>query len=233
MALVKYGGGITQMSGSIAGNTFARNRNGNYVRARTKPVNPNSTAQIVMRQAVAYFTARWHEVLDSTMRNTWIAYANAVAFKNKLGETTYLSGFNMYIRYNTFRLQNGNSKADSCLGPQALPGKDPAYSVLAYASTNKIYVSWDADLPWTDIAASILGVYCGQPQLATRNFFAGPWKNGGPIPGNQTPPYQMTAPYTLVTGQKIWTYARIATGPTDGRLSEPMISSTIVAAAPP
>ncbi|GAI58374.1 unnamed protein product, partial [marine sediment metagenome] len=39
MALVKYGGGITQMSGSIAGNTFARNRYGNYVRSRTKPIN--------------------------------------------------------------------------------------------------------------------------------------------------------------------------------------------------
>ena len=41
MALVKYGGGIIQMSGSMAGNTFARNRYGNYMRARTKPVNPN------------------------------------------------------------------------------------------------------------------------------------------------------------------------------------------------
>ncbi|GAH50296.1 unnamed protein product, partial [marine sediment metagenome] len=45
MALVKLGGGIVQISGSIAGNTFARNRFGNYMRSRTKPVNPNSTRQ--------------------------------------------------------------------------------------------------------------------------------------------------------------------------------------------
>ncbi|GAH13494.1 unnamed protein product, partial [marine sediment metagenome] len=49
MSLVKYGGGIVQMSGSIAGNTFARNRYGNYVRARTKPINPNSDRQVVVR----------------------------------------------------------------------------------------------------------------------------------------------------------------------------------------
>ncbi|GAH28464.1 unnamed protein product, partial [marine sediment metagenome] len=38
MALVKYGAGIIQMSGSIAGDVHARNRFGNYIRPRTKPV---------------------------------------------------------------------------------------------------------------------------------------------------------------------------------------------------
>jgi hypothetical protein len=233
MALIKLGSIATGISGSIAGVTYARNSAGYYGRARTYPVNPNTTAQIVMRSAVKYFTARWHEVLTSTMRNTWNAYAQSVSMKNKLGESIKLSGFNMYVRYNTFRIQNGNSKADSCLGAHSLPGADAAFSVLAYASVNKIYVTWDPLLEWCSIPASILGVYCGQPQLSTRNFFGGPWKNGGPIPGNQTPPYQMTAPYTLTTGAKIWVYSRIATGPTDGRLSEPMYASTIVVAAPP
>ena len=31
MALIKYGGGIVHASGSLAGNTFARNKYGNYM----------------------------------------------------------------------------------------------------------------------------------------------------------------------------------------------------------
>ncbi|GAI01350.1 unnamed protein product, partial [marine sediment metagenome] len=45
MALIKYGGGIVQISGSIAGTVFARNKMGNYARPRTKPVNPRTARQ--------------------------------------------------------------------------------------------------------------------------------------------------------------------------------------------
>jgi len=39
MALIRFGGGIVQMLGSIGGTTFARNASGNYARARTTPAN--------------------------------------------------------------------------------------------------------------------------------------------------------------------------------------------------
>ncbi|GAH66828.1 unnamed protein product, partial [marine sediment metagenome] len=99
-ALVKYGGGIIQMSGSIAGNTHARNRYGNYVRARTKPVNPNSARQIKIRAVIAELTERWLNTLTDNQRTAWATYAAAIAMKNKLGETIHLSGFNHYIRSN-------------------------------------------------------------------------------------------------------------------------------------
>jgi hypothetical protein len=233
MALVKYGGGIIQLSGSIAGNTFARNRNGNYVRAKTKPVNPNSTLQAAMRTFMAFLTARWHDTLSAGQRTAWNAYANAVAMKNKLGETTYLSGFNHYLRVNTVRLQLENSKCDEGPVVLALPEKDPTLILAAYASTQKLSITRDTALPWCGIPASVMGIWCGSPQLITRNFFAGPWKKAGSIPGNGVTPTLITSPFTLIAGQKIWVYARIATGPTDSRLSEPMIMSCTVAAAPP
>lgn len=221
------------MSGSIAGTVFARNRFGNYCRPRTKPVNPRSTGQEIIRTAMKFFSERWHDTLDATMRSTWATWAAAVPYKNRLGEVVYVTGFNAYIGYNVFRSQMGNSKADSCLGPPAKIEGDTGFSVAAYASTQKISVTWTADLPWTSIAASILGIYQGQPQIATRNFFGGPWKICGPIPGNQVPPYLMTPAFALVTGQKIWVYGRIGTGPLDGRLSAPMIASCTVLATPP
>lgn len=81
MALVKYGAGIIQMSGSIAGNVHARNRFGNYVRPRTKPVNPNSIRQEAARAIVSYLAEYWHQDLDDVQRNLWDVYAAAVAMK--------------------------------------------------------------------------------------------------------------------------------------------------------
>ena len=230
MALVKYGGGIIQASGSIAGTTHARNRYGNYIRARTKPVNPRSIRQTNVRGYIGLLAQRWHDTLTAGMRITWNTYANAVAMKNRLGETTYMTGFNHYLRTNTVRLQCENSKCDNGPTVLSLPEKDPTFAVSASAATQLLTITFDDTLPWTDIAASILGVWMGEPQLVTRNFFGGPWKYAGNIPGNQESPKTMAPPMTLVAGQKIWVYGRIATGPTDSRLSEPMYASCTVGA---
>jgi hypothetical protein len=233
MALVKFGGGVTQMSGSIAGNVHARNRFGNYIRPRTKPVNPNTVAQNTIRTIMSYLVQYWHDTLPAAQRIAWATYASAVAMKNRLGETVYLTGFNHFLRVNSVRKQMENSLCP--LGPTelTLPEKDTALVIAAYASTQKVSVTRSTDLPYNGIPASIMGLWMGQPQGKTRNFFNGPWKKMGSIPGNGTSPTLMDPPYTLVTGQKIWVYARISTGPTDSRLSEPMVVSCTVLAAPP
>jgi len=107
MALVKFGGGITQMSGSVGGTTFARNRYGNYARAKTKPVNPNTAAQAAIRSALSELTVLWSQTLSAAQRTAWNLYGASVAMKNRLGETTYLTGFNHYIRSNVMRNRVG------------------------------------------------------------------------------------------------------------------------------
>jgi len=233
MASVKYGGGIVQMSGSIAGSVFARNRFGNYARPRTKPVNPSSTRQVFIRTALSYLTVYWNETLPAAQRTAWNTYAAAIAMKNRLGETIYLTGFNHFLRSNIVRLQLGQNLVP--LGPTilSLPDKDPTFAIAGYADTQLISVTWDTELPWGDIAASVMGFWQGQPQLITRNFFNGPWRMGGSVPGNGASPTTFTAPFTLVTGQKVWCYARISTGPTDSRLSEAFTAvCTVLATAP-
>lgn len=233
MASIKFGGGITAMSGSIGGSTYARNRFGYYLRPRTKPVNPNSSLQVVVRTAMAFFTQRWHDTLTSAQRIAWATYAAAVPVKNRLGETVYITGFNWYLAVNIVRSQMENSKCDPGPTTLTLVESDPAFSVAAYASTQKLNIVHDPLLPWCGIPASILGIYMGQPQGSTRNFFNGPWKKVGPIPGNAVSPTLMDPPFTLVTGQKVWVYGRIATGPTDSRIGPPMVASCTVLAAPP
>lgn len=232
MALIKYGLGITQISGSQGGTTFARNRYGNYTRAKTKPVNPNSVSQVLARSAVGALTQRWRVSLSAAQRTAWQTYANAVAMKNKLGETIYLSGFNHYIRSNSYLSYTGVAEIDAGPTVLALPEKDPTLAVAISVATQQISVTFDNALPWANEDGGFLIIYQGEPQNATRNFFAGPWKYCYRIEGDSVAPPAspgaISVQYTAVLGQKSWVYARVFRA--DGRLSEPMVVSCIIGA---
>ncbi len=223
MALVKYGGGIIQMSGSIAGNTLARNRYGNYMRARTKPINPKSERQMSARGVIQYLTEYWHETLDATQRGAWANYAAAVAMKNKLGETIKLSGFNHFIRSNTSRLSANLAIVPDGPTTPALPAIDPGFLFTTSAYYQKLVIQYTPDAPWSKENGAALIVHAGRPQLETRNFFGGPWRAAGKLEGNDvTPPEQQTMlepQFTLTAGQRIWCFHLIAMA--DGRLSSP------------
>ena len=232
MALVKYGGGVIQMSGSLAGVTHARNRFGNYMRARTKPVNPNSLAQGGVRDAMSFLTNAWSATVSANQRSAWATYAAAVAMKNRLGETVYLTGFNHFLRSN-MQYMNINQvyKAD---GPTTLvlPAKDTAFTIAGSVATQLLSVAFDPALEWNHEATGTFQVFMGQPRGQTRLFFAGPWKWAAALYGSvgapNTSPQTMAAPFVLVLGQLVTCYARIRRG--DGRLSEPFTASFTVGA---
>lgn len=232
MALVRYGGGIIQMSGSIAGNTHARNRYGNYVRARTKPTNPNTDLQVAIRSIVAQLADRWSQTVTAVQRTAWGLYASSVAMKNKLGETVYLSGFNHYIRSNSARLQAGGTVVDD--GPVIfeIPDHDPTFTVSASEATQMLSFVFDNTLAWANEAGGHLIKFQGQPQNAQRNFFAGPWRLIGKVDGvAETPPTspdEEAAVFAFAEGQHQWVYARISRA--DGRLSEVFRASCFCAA---
>ncbi len=222
MALVRYGGGIVQMSGSIAGDTFARNRYGNYVRARTKPVNPNTALQQQVKGALAYITTMWSQTLTANQRAAWNLYAANVAMKNRLGEVINLTGFNHFIRSATFRKRYGGGGYLD--GPVIfeLPDKDPTFSITASEATQQITCAYDAGMAWNSEIGACLVMFVGVPQNAQRNFFAGPWQLSAWLPGDDVAPpaspVVIPAKWAIAAGQRIWVYARITRA--DARLSE-------------
>lgn len=232
MALVKFGGGIVQMSGSIAGNTFARNRSGNYCRARTKPINPNTSNQQVIRAALTALSTRWSQTLTAAQRTAWNLYASSVAMKNALGEVIYLSGYNQYLRSNVIREQSGLTIIDA--GPTIfeLPEKDSTLAIAASEGSQEISVTFDDSKDWVGESGAHLITFQGQPQNAQRNFFAGPWRLMGVVDGDDTTP--PTSPdaeavaFVIAELQRQWTYARISRA--DGRLSEPFRADCFCAA---
>jgi len=222
MALVKYGGGIIQMTGSLAGTTHARNRYGNYARARTKPINPKTDLQTTIRAALSTLTTRWSQTLTPVQRTAWNLYGTSVAMKNRLGEVMYLTGFNHYIRSNVLLLRATAPVIDEAPVIFELPETDPTFAVAISEATQLITVTFDAGADWDNEDGGHMFIEMGQPQNAQRNFFDGPWRYCGQIPGATGAPLAspQTKPCEFVAseGQRVWCYARIARA--DGRISE-------------
>jgi hypothetical protein len=212
MALIKFGGGIVQMSGSIAGNTFARNRFGNYSRSRTTPVNPRSTDQSKVRLILAYLVEYWNEELTPAERAQWATYAAAVSMTNRLGDSIKCTGFNHFIRGNSLRARFGGAPVDAGPAVLTLPPTDPTYAITASVATQLISVTFNNGGDWATEAGAYMMFFQGRPQVATRNFFAGPWRYAGQIDGAAVPPVSpapCAAVFPLVLGQRIWLAARI------------------------
>ncbi len=232
MALLKFGGGITEMRGSAGGNTYSRNRFGAYMRNRTKPVNPNTDRQGVVKAAMAFLTDRWSQTLTANQRTAWNLYGSSVAMLNRLGETIYLTGFNHYIRSNLSRKQAQRPVIDA--GPVVfeIPAGDPTFSITASEGTQDVSFNYDITMDWALEDGAFIFLFEGKPQNAQRNFFDGPWRNvgnkGGADPGPIVSPYDRPSAYGIAEGQHLWGYARISR--VDGRLSQPFRDDVFCAA---
>lgn len=231
-ALIKFGGGVVQMSGSIAGNTFARNRYGNYCRARTKPTNPNTDRQVAVRATMAELTTRWAQTLTALQRAAWNLYGTSVVMKNRLGENCFFTGYNHYIRSNLERIRQGNGAIDD--GPVIfeLPAQDPSFAITASEAAQTYQATFDNTMAWANEADGALLLYGGKPQNAQRNFFAGPhrfsrWLAGDAVAAPASPA-ECTSHYAIAELQHLWVQARILRA--DGRLSEPFRDDCFVGA---
>ncbi|MBA7690672.1 hypothetical protein ES703_99203 [subsurface metagenome] len=227
--LIKFGGGIVGMSGSIAGNTFARNRSGNYMRARTKPVNPNTSRQVQMRSVIAYLAEYWEDTITTQQRADWGVYASNVAMKNGLGETIYLSGYNHFIRSNSVRHMQHLTIIAAAPTNFSLADKDAFFALDADSSPQTLTITLNYGMDWNSETGAFMHIRQGRPQQGTRNFFAGPYRNVGVILGSGTPwdaPVPFTPVFTIAAGQHQWVSGRIHR--LDGRVSEMFYADAIV-----
>jgi len=222
MALIKFGGGISEMRGKIAGTVFSRNKAGAYARNRVTPVNPQSARQNAVRALMQTLAVAWSTTLSAANRAGWEAYAIAVPMLNRLGETMYLSGFNHFIRSNMVIMQAGQSMVVAGPATLSLPLVDSTtVMTLAVGLTGSL--AYDDTMDWCDEDAAGMVLFAGSPQLDSRNFFDGPWRYATVIDGDSvTPPTSpeaaITLPWTGAIGQKMWFYCRIFLA--DGRVTE-------------
>lgn len=206
MALIKMGGGITDIRGSIGGTTFARSAAGNYMRARTKPVNPRSALQNSRRAEVAYLTTRWSKSLTQQQRTDWRAYAAGTTWTNKLGEVITINGLAAYLRLNVLHRMIPSTPIDAA--PLAMGhGGGITLGFTAESDTTKIQLtepggSWDTN---TDIQNA--WIFQAIPREAGRLNSTKGFRLIGRIWGSSGAPlsfpYELDAAYTMTSGQLI------------------------------
>ena len=235
MALIKLGAIATVISGSVAGLTFARNRFGAYVRARTKPVDPGSARQVAARTRMGFLAEQYHESpMDDAKRLAWDVYASGISAKNRIGEDITLTGMNAFVAGNAVKLLNGSDFVEDGPIVIGLPAQDPLFSV-ALSEASGITVTFDDTFEWLDEDDAYLSIELGKPQNPSRNFFGGPYRWALGLAGDSITP--LTSPegptavtaWTLLEGQKLWVRARILRA--DGRVSNAFEGAPVVVAA--
>lgn len=222
MALVRYGGGVLAMSGSVGGQVHSRNRFGNYIRARTTPVNPSSSRQQFMRAITGFLAPGWGGNLTQILRDAWEVYADAITFTNKLGEQVKLTGFNHYMRTNSFALQNSSPVLFAAPTILTLAPQDALFAAVVDEAGQEISVTFDDTMDWVDQDNGMMGVYMSTPVGAGRKFIGGPWRLAGTINGDSTTPPTtptvLSVPFPVAQNQIVEVRARILEE--DGRLSD-------------
>jgi len=222
MALIKFGGGVLDARGSIGGNVFSRNRYGNYMRARTAPVNPQTQRQSTIRAIMAEVSSRWFNVLTEENRGSWNAFASNHPMTNKLGESINLSGFNHFVRSNVAAKAAGLDYIEA--GPVTFikPGEDTSFDVSISAASQEVSVTFDDTLDWIDETGAAMIIQVGAPQSDSINYFGGPFRAAGAILGDDetapSTPAAIDSPFVLTEDQKIFVRGRIIRA--DGRLSD-------------
>ena len=232
MALIKFGGGILEMRGSIGGNVFSRNRYGSYVRQRTTPVNPNSARQQAVRNYLTSLVEHWRATLTQNQRDAWAVYADAISVANSLGEQIKLSGYNHYIRSNSAILNVGGTRVDEAPVDLTLPGGDGLFAVAGDATAQEIDITFDDDLTWVDESGGYLSILMSMPKGEGITFNGGPYRYAGVIAGDDTTPPTtpegLSAPFPIAEDHKIECIGRIIRA--DGRVSAPFRDKGTVAA---
>jgi len=102
MAKVTFGGGVSNIQGSVAGNTFTRTRAGVAIRNKVKPNNPASAAQMRQREALTRLSKQW-KTLTEEERLAWDSFAKLSQTRGVCGNIIAATGHQGFMKMNMNR----------------------------------------------------------------------------------------------------------------------------------
>lgn len=123
MATLQFGAIVTAARGSIGGTTFSKGGPVQVAKNKGRPGRPMLASQQYSKQQMAKFATMWRD-LNSSDRDDWATYAASASFTNSLGQTYYLTGFQMYVRNSLALAQRGTVQTASvptAMGKSTLP----------------------------------------------------------------------------------------------------------------
>lgn len=210
----KYGAIVVAGSGKINGFVASRNRAGAYFRTKVTPVNPQTTAQLAVRNRLGSLSQDWRGLTDA-QRAAWNGVVSSFAKTDIFGDLKNPTGFNLYQRLNNNLITVGETAIDV---PPVVSAVDEVglTSITATAGASTIAVVLTAAVP----ATSAVKVFATAPQSPGVTFVKSEYRLITVLAPSATTPVALGTAYVAkfgswATGQKLFfkfVFVDIATG---------------------
>jgi hypothetical protein len=106
MARIKFGGIVSDISGSVGGSTFQRSNYGVSLRNKPTGILKRSPSQTTIRQLLSELHAAWR-ALTPGERLMWQQFISFSSPTIRRDSGILLTGHDLFIKYNMFRRMNG------------------------------------------------------------------------------------------------------------------------------
>ncbi len=120
---------VAAASGKLNGLVAAKNKGGQYFRNFSVPLNPDTTAQALVRNRLTGNSQAWQSLVDAD-RLSWENFALLHPRTNPLGDVRHLSGFQSFVSANN-NISNGGGVAITTAPASAAVPALTELSVLA------------------------------------------------------------------------------------------------------
>ena len=158
MARIKFGIGVADIRGSLAGTTFSSGTYGAYMRRKAVPTNTKTTIQTERRAEFASLSAKWRGLTDSE-RETWISQAPAYTRANSFGDNVPLTGQALFMRCNLNLLQVSAPQISVAIPPVSMTAVDAGGMTIDNTATDVVFDSVGATSATTAVIAYATDVF--------------------------------------------------------------------------
>ena len=180
MARVQYGTIVTEVKGKVQGQVFQGGNIGFVLRNKGYTKGLSTFRRSTANSFMVYAATQW-KTLNDAQRQSWIDQAPYWPFYNKFGAPYVGSGFQVFMAYNTYKVQFGDTEVTPSAPAVVTPPK-PGVKVVTYSIGSGLVLSWDNETDvdtWIDIFASApvsQGKNDNYPRLKKlATFFFGPY----------------------------------------------------------
>jgi hypothetical protein len=226
---MKWGALVVAGRGKIGGHVASINRAGSYLRTKVSPVNPQSTAQLKIRNRFTVYSQAWSG-LTQAQRDAWNAAVSDFSGTNVFGDVVNPTGFNLYQKLNNNLVTCGAAAITSPPLPSSV-GEVVTESITTAAGAASMSLALGGAVP----AGTYVKVFATAPQSAGKSFVKSQYRLIAILDPAEATPYDLAAEYIAkfgsvgAEGQKIFIKTTAING-TTGQAGTPSEVSGIVAA---
>lgn len=144
----KFGAIIVDGRGKIGGHVASKNRSGSYLRTKVTPVNPQTAAQLNVRNRFTDLSQAWRGLTDD-QRTAWNAAVGDYAKTNVFGDIKNPTGAQLYQRLNNNLLNIG----EAAISVPPIPGAVFSFTSFSFAVDNSdgtMLLTFAPAIPATD-----------------------------------------------------------------------------------